>query len=123
MYAHHPGPPGPGHGELVHRRARLPRDAHDGVWLRRSGADLRGGGLCTGTLNVFKDEACSVPLLSDPLSSSGPACFDLVPAGLPLGSKTVEALAYQAGSCMPSGGEALGAVEASLASTFCCLMG
>ena len=82
-----------------------------------------GGGLCTGTLNVFKDEACSVPLLSDPLSSSGPACFDLVPAGLPLGSKTVEALAYQEGSCMPSGGEALGAVEAPLASTFCCLIG
>jgi len=51
------------------------------------------------------------------------ACPDLVPAGLPLGSKTVTALAYQAGNCLPSGGEPSGTVEAAFASTFCCLMG
>jgi hypothetical protein len=80
------------------------------------------GSTCTATLSVLKDDACSVPLLSDPLSSSGPACFDLVPAGLPLGSKTLTALAYQAGTCTPSGGAASGTVEASGPSTFCCLM-
>ena len=81
------------------------------------------GSSCTAALSVFKDGACSVPLLGSlPISSSGPACVDLVPAGLPLGSKTVTALAYAAGNCMPSGGEASGTVEASGPSTFCCLM-
>ncbi|MFS8066439.1 MAG: hypothetical protein ACMG6S_08700 [Byssovorax sp.] len=81
------------------------------------------GSACTAALSVFKDGACSVPLLSAPISSSGSACFDLVPAGLPLGSKTVTALAYEAGTCMASGGEASGSLAASGPSTFCCLMG
>jgi hypothetical protein len=80
------------------------------------------GSTCTATLNVFKDDACSVPLLSDPVSSSASSCFDVAPAGLPLGSKTLTALAYQAGTCTPSGGEASGTVEATGPSTFCCLM-
>jgi hypothetical protein len=58
-----------------------------------------------------------------PISSLKSSCVDLVPAGLPLGSKTVTALAYQAGNCMPSGGEPQGALLAAEASTFCCLMG
>ena len=79
------------------------------------------GGSCSATLSVFKDGACSVPLLgSVPISSSGPSCIDLLPAGLPLGSKTVSALAYEPGTCLPSGGDASGTVEASGSSTFCC---
>jgi len=82
------------------------------------------GGACTAALSVFKDGVCSVPLLgSVPISSSKSSCFDLAPAGLPLGSKTVTALAYQAGKCMPSGGEPSGTVEPAFASTFCCLLG
>ena len=81
------------------------------------------GSSCTAALSVFKDGDCSVPLLgSVPISSSGSACFDLLPAGLPLGSKTVTALAYAPGACTASGGEASGTVEASGPSTFCCLM-
>ena len=81
------------------------------------------GSSCSAALSVFKDGACSVPLIgSVPIGSSKSACFDLVPAGLPLGSKTVSALAYGAGTCMPSGGEASGTLEASGPSTFCCLM-
>ena len=81
------------------------------------------GSGCTAALSVFKDGACSIPLLgSVPISSSKSACFDLVPAGLPLGSKTVSALAYGPGTCMPSGSEASGTVEAAGPSTFCCLM-
>lgn len=80
------------------------------------------GSACTAALSVFKDGACSVPLLSVPVSSSASACFDLVPAGLPLGSKTLTALAYQAGNCVPTGGEPSGTVEASGPSTFCCSM-
>lgn len=80
------------------------------------------GSSCTASLNVFKDGACSVPLLSGPISSSVSSCFDLAPAGLPLGSKTVTALAYTTGTCLPSGGEAAGTVEASGPATFCCQM-
>ena len=81
------------------------------------------GSLYTAALSVFKDGACSVPLLgSVPISSSGPACHDLVPAGLPLGSKTVTALAHEAGSCRPSGGDPAGTLKPSSPSTFCCLM-
>ena len=81
------------------------------------------GSACTATLNVFKDSdgTCSVPLLSDPVSSSGQSCFDLMPAGLPLGSKTVTDLAYQPGTCVPSGGEPVGTVEPSGPATICCL--
>jgi hypothetical protein len=79
------------------------------------------GSTCSAMLSAFKDSACSAALFSIPLSSSGLTCVDLMPAGLPLGSKTVTALAYQAGNCNPSGGEASGAVEASAPSTFCCL--
>ncbi len=82
------------------------------------------GSACTAALSVFKDGACSVPLLgSAPISSSDSACFDLVPAGLPLGSKTITALSYQAGTCLPSGGDPSGTVEPAGAATFCCLMG
>jgi hypothetical protein len=83
-----------------------------------------GGGTCTAALSVFKDGACTAALLGSlPISSLKSSCVDLVPAGLPLGSKTVTALAYQAGNCMPSGGEPQGALLAADASTFCCLMG
>ncbi len=81
------------------------------------------GSSCTAALSVFKDGACSALLLSVPISSSSPSCVDLAPAGLPLGSKTVTALAYAPGTCTPSGGEASGTVEASGPSTFCCLVG
>ena len=79
------------------------------------------GSSCKALLSVFQDGACSLPLLTGPVSSSGPSCFDLMPAGLPLGSKTVTALAYKPGNCLPSGGEASGTVEPSGPSTFCCL--
>jgi hypothetical protein len=60
-------------------------------------------------------------LLTASLTSSGTTCVDLVPAGVPLGSKTLTALAYQPGSCAPSGGELSGSVEPTGAATFCCL--
>ena len=79
------------------------------------------GSSCSGSLSIFKDSACSSPLLFAPISSSNSACFNVVPAGLPLGSKTVTALTYASGTCLPSGGEATGTVEASGPATFCCL--
>jgi len=81
---------------------------------------------CSATLSVFKDGACTVPLLLNfPMSSAGAACFDLstVPAGPALGSKTIAGVAYQAGACTPSGGDPVGAVEPTDPATFCCLVG
>ena len=79
------------------------------------------GSSCTASLNVFKDSACSMPLLTSTVGSSGAACVDLVLAGLPLGSKTITNLAYQPGSCVPSGGEPSGTVEPAGPATFCCV--
>ena len=79
------------------------------------------GSSCTGLLHVFEDGACSVPLLTQPVASSGAPCLDLMPTGVPLGSKTVTNLAYQPGSCVPGGGEPSGTVEPSGPATFCCL--
>lgn len=77
------------------------------------------GGSCSGTLTLFTDAACAMQVAgSPPLSSSGPAC---VPAGLPLGSKTLTLSPYQAGACAPTGGPS-GAAQATGPSTFCCLV-
>ncbi len=79
------------------------------------------GSSCTATLGVFKDSACGVGLLDDPLSSDSPSCFDLAPAGQTLGSKSITKLAYQPGTCTPSGGQPMGSASPSGVSTFCCL--
>ena len=77
-----------------------------------------------GTLDVFEDAGCSAkakPLLTfDHLSNVGSLCHDLPDAGVALGSKRLM-LAYDAGTCAPSGGAALDAGPAE-PSTFCCLV-
>jgi hypothetical protein len=78
------------------------------------------GGLCVATLNVFTDDGCTAPLLSVPIGSTGPACFDLVPPGPALGSKTVDKVKYLPGACVPSGGEAIGQALPTGPATFCC---
>ncbi len=78
------------------------------------------GGLCVATLNVFTDNACTAPLLSIPISSTGPACVDLVPPGPALGSKTVEKLKYLHGDCAAAGGDPMGDAVPTGAATFCC---
>jgi hypothetical protein len=82
------------------------------------------GSACSATIEVFRDGACSASqeLLSAPLSSDGLSCFDLLPPGPALGSKTVTGLAYQPGACAPGGGEPTGVVEPSGPGTFCCLV-
>jgi hypothetical protein len=81
------------------------------------------GSLCTATLSVFKEPGCTgAPFLAGPISSEKASCFDLSPAGLPLGGKTVTALAYRAGACAPSGGDPMGSVDPAGPSTFCCLV-
>lgn len=79
------------------------------------------GGSCTATLDVFKDGACTKPvLLKLDLTAAGPSCGDLPSAGLPLGSKQL-ALAYHPGACAPGGGTPIGSLDPSGPSTFCCV--
>lgn len=77
-------------------------------------------GLCVATLNVFTDDVCAAPLLSVQVGSTGPGCFDLVPPGPALGSKSLDKLKYVPGTCAPSGGEAAGQVMPTGPATFCC---
>lgn len=78
---------------------------------------------CKAVLSVFEDGACAQKPALPPLdlTAAGPSCGDLPHAGAALGSKRLDALAYQPGVCAPSGGELLGTVEPAAASTFCCL--
>jgi hypothetical protein len=76
--------------------------------------------VCTGRLTLYKDTACTDLLDYLLLSSAAPTCNDLLP-GVPLGSKDVDKLIYEPGTCAPTGGEPMGAVIPSAPSTFCCL--
>ena len=79
------------------------------------------GGSCTATLSAFNDHACTVPQISTTISSAGPGCFDILPGGAPLGSKSVAKFKYTPGPCAPSGAEPAGAVTPTAPATFCCL--
>jgi hypothetical protein len=83
--------------------------------------DPPAGSLCTATISIHQDAACSVPLpFVNPIDSSQPACYDL-PAGVALGSKQLTPPVYQPGTCLPTGGEPTGQVNAAEPITFCCL--
>ncbi|MFS8071133.1 MAG: hypothetical protein ACMG6S_32595 [Byssovorax sp.] len=78
------------------------------------------GSSCAGSISVFKDSDCSVPLpLTLPLDATGPSCSS-IPAGSALGSKAAGPVTYTPGTCQPTGGEALGATTPAEPSTFCC---
>jgi hypothetical protein len=80
------------------------------------------GSLCTATVSLYKDDACTVPLMSGvPVSSEQPVCHELTPKGEPLGSKTAGQTTYHPGVCQAKGGELVGTVEPQGATTFCCL--
>jgi hypothetical protein len=78
------------------------------------------GGACSSTVSVYTDGACSTLAYSATVTSSGPDCHDL-PSGTPLGSKSATAPTYTPGSCMPSGGEPMGAATLTQPATYCCL--
>jgi hypothetical protein len=80
------------------------------------------GNSCTASISVFKDDACTLPLLGTvPVSSNGPSCFDLQPPGPPLGSKSAGPIIYSPGVCQPSGGVPTGSADGVSPTTFCCL--
>ncbi|MEO7327977.1 MAG: hypothetical protein ABI193_05330 [Minicystis sp.] len=99
--------------------------------LYESYADTRGCSLCTcgdavgdachAKVSVFSDSACSTLLETHSIDLTGPSCFDLLPAGSALGSKSATSPTYVPGVCAPSGGAPTGAVEPLFPMTFCCI--
>ncbi|UQA63255.1 hypothetical protein [Polyangium aurulentum] len=84
--------------------------------------DAPEGGVCTATVSVFKDGACTDPLfLGVPAGSNGAPCYDIIATGQPLGSKSISNVTYYPGTCQATGGEVEGSVESVGPATFCCL--
>ena len=83
------------------------------------------GSTCTGSIGLFSDAACGSPLglPTFPVDATGPACFDIKPAGPALGSKAASEPLFTPGTCKASGGkpqnDASGDPE--IATVFCCL--
>lgn len=79
------------------------------------------GGKCSSAISIYADGACSTaPLVTPIVDSTGTTCLDL-PAGTPLGSKSVAPASYSPGACQPGGGMPTGAATPTNPSTFCCL--
>jgi len=80
------------------------------------------GSTCAASLSVYETTCGGTAVLGKvPISSVDDSCFDVLPPGLPLGSKTATAPVYTAGTCealpsTPSGGTA----EKTDPVTFCC---
>lgn len=79
------------------------------------------GSQCSGTISIFLDAVCAVPLLTHPVvSDTMAACLDL-PPGSALGSKSMGPTTYTLGTCPASGGQAVGSAAPTGPVTFCCL--
>lgn len=79
------------------------------------------GGICTSQLSVYNDPFCSSLSSTVGLASTGPTCFNVVPAGQALGSKLAAEPIYAPGVCQISGGEPTGEAVPADPSTYCCL--
>jgi hypothetical protein len=78
------------------------------------------GASCTVMASIYSDDACRVPLASNPVSSTVAFC-GVMPPGVGLGSKAAVITDVEPGTCAPSGGEPVGDVEPSEPSTVCCV--
>jgi hypothetical protein len=79
------------------------------------------GSTCTGSIALFSDAACGVPLVwTWMLDALGPKCGDL-PLGSALGSKSASSPIYSPGSqCAATGGEPISEPSPNEATVFCC---
>jgi hypothetical protein len=60
------------------------------------------GSTCTGSVTMFSDAACGVPVNSTvSLDATGPSCNDIKPVGSALGSKSASAPIFTPGQCTP----------------------
>ncbi len=79
------------------------------------------GSTCLAYVSVFKDAACSTPVVAATVDETGSACVDILPSGQALGSKSATKPVYTPGVCQASGGEPIGAATPEEPLTFCCL--
>jgi hypothetical protein len=97
------------------------KDMDDGRSCTECTCDPPEGSLCTATLSIYKDEACSVPLpFVNAIDSFKAVCHDLL-TGTDLGSKQITAPVYQPGTCLAQGGDPTGQVDPMEPITYCCL--
>jgi hypothetical protein len=78
------------------------------------------GSVCSASISIYQDNACTSPLDLATVTSAGPVCHDL-PVGSALGSKSASAPTYTPGACLPAGGEPTGAATGDQPGTFCCI--
>jgi hypothetical protein len=76
------------------------------------------GGVCSATVELFKDGMCTMFDASGYVASNMLGCIPI--PGNNLGGKKVTALSYQPGTCEPIGGEPIDSIELKGPSTFCC---
>jgi hypothetical protein len=80
------------------------------------------GDVCVGSLSVYDDGSCTHDSMGKiQISSVKESCFDILPAGNHLGSKSAVMPAYFAGACAPLPGQPNGGTAEKIAPvTFCC---
>jgi hypothetical protein len=79
------------------------------------------GSVCKALVSAFSDGSCSSLIGSYTIDATKTACFDVLPAGQPLGSKSADEPVFAPGACPPSGGATIGEVILTDPRTFCCL--
>lgn len=79
------------------------------------------GSSCFAKVSVFTDSSCSAVLETHSIDTTGSSCFDVLPAGSALGSKSAGPVTYNPGVCQPGGGGLTGSAEPLFPTTFCCL--
>lgn len=81
------------------------------------------GSKCTAEASVYQnsDNTCGGPTVVDiGIGSTSEACFDIVPPGKPLGSKSATSPTYNSGTCAPILGTSMGSATEQEPSTLCC---
>lgn len=106
-----------------------PPEYPDALLVFDSVADSRGcspcscsepaGADCAALVSVFSDGACGALLGTYLLANEEPGCHDL-PSGSALGSKSASFVVDEPGTCVPSGGDAVGELHPAGPVTFCC---
>jgi hypothetical protein len=79
------------------------------------------GSICTAQLSIYEGSSCNAsPLMSNPISSAMPACFDIPIPGQMLGSKSTGPTTYLPGICPAMGGDGSGIATPANPTTLCC---
>ncbi len=82
---------------------------------------LPTGSTCTGSVSIFPDGACGVPLVvSVSIDATGPLCTDIKPAGSALGSLSASEPIFTPGTCKAVGSELVAGTSPLVSTVVCC---